>query len=128
MIQTFVAICLAHFRKHKYSSQDASYIYVNLDLFYSNFDAWDRSAREGFNLAGFVGYDSVAHGVDGEVAAELGAGACTLGHANLTHDNLSGLYRLATKKLNAKSLAGTVVVVLTGTTCFNFTHLLIPNS
>lgn len=89
-------------------------------LFYGYFDAWDGAAREGFYLAGFVGDDSVAHGVDSEITAELCAGTGALGHANLTHNNLSYGDFLATKKLNTKPLAGTIVVIFGRTARFNF--------
>lgn len=60
----------------------------------------------------------------GEVAAHLSAGTCALGHAYLAYYNLAGLCLLAAGYLDPQPLSGTVMVILAGTACFNFGHLL----
>lgn len=76
-------------------------------------------AGEAADFAGFVGYDAVLSCVDGEVAAELGAFAGTLGQANLAHDNLASGDFLAAKELNTEALAAAVACVFGGTACFD---------
>jgi hypothetical protein len=89
------------------------------ELFDSNFDASNSFAGKTANFAGRVLYDAIALGVNSEVTASASALTGTLGHTNLTNDNLAILDLLATVYLNTKSLAGTVVDIFGGTTRFN---------
>jgi hypothetical protein len=74
----------------------------NVDkLFDCNFSAGNGAAAEEADPTLFELDDAVAGGVNREVAAYLGAGAGTLGHAGLTDDDLSDLNLLAAEQLNA---------------------------
>ena len=85
----------------------------------SNFGTADGLASEQTNFAGNILYDTIVVCVDSVVAACACANACTLSHANLANDNLTGLYFLAAIDLNAKALTGTVAGIFGGTACFN---------
>lgn len=85
----------------------------------SNFSAADGVTGEAADFAGFVGYDTFAVGVDGEVAAELGAFAGALGQADLADDNVADAGFLATRHLDAEPLADAVFGVFGGTACFD---------
>jgi hypothetical protein len=87
-------------------------------LFYGYFGAGDCTAAERFVLSFGVLYDTVLRSVNGEVAAKHCAFTGALAHANLADDNLANFYFFATKELNAKALAGTIVDIFGGTACF----------
>jgi len=70
-------------------------------LFDRNFSAAHAAAAEGANFSALHLYDTVAGGVDGEVAADHGADAGALGHSNLADNNLTGLHDLTAEQLNA---------------------------
>jgi len=84
-----------------------------------NFDAPYGFAGKTANLTGFVGNNTVALGVHGEVAAELGAFAGALRHAYLADNDLAGTNLLAAVHLNTKALARAVFDVLGCSACFN---------
>ena len=88
-------------------------------LYNSDFGAADGFAGEAADFAGFKRYYAVAVGVDGKVAAELGAFAGALGHADLTDNNLAGGDFLAAEQLNTEALALAVAGIFGGTACFN---------
>jgi hypothetical protein len=80
--------------------------------------AWAGLAAEALD-AYFAEADNASFGsVNREIAANKGAVACELGLANLTNNNLAGIYFLATKTLHTQALAGGIVDVFTGTACF----------
>jgi hypothetical protein len=64
-------------------------------LQYYDFGTTNGFAGKPANLAGFEGDNAVFVGVYGVVAAQLGAGAGALGHADLANDNFAGLNFLA---------------------------------
>lgn len=57
-------------------------------------------------------YDAVFCGVNGEVAADEGAGAGDFSTAGLANEDFAGVNFLATKALYAEASAGVVVDVL----------------
>ena len=76
-----------------------------------NFDAgaWKAAARE-VSLLSLNEDDFAVDGcMDGKVAAHESARAGKLSCASLANENFTSLYLLATKTLDAKSLAGIVV-------------------
>ena len=84
----------------------------------------DADARNG--LAGEMGLFSfdksdnpVFRGVNGEVPRNVSPGAGDFGAAGLANEDLAALYFLATKTLDAETLASVVVDVLGGTASFN---------
>lgn len=76
-----------------------------------NFDAsaWNILAREVALLSLNEDYLAIDGGMDSKIAAHEGARTCELSCASLANENFTGLYLLATKTLDAKSLAGVVV-------------------
>jgi len=90
-----------------------------MGLFNRNFGTNRGLASETADFALLVGDNAIFGGVDGVVAAQRSAFASTLGQANLADDNLADGDFFATKQLNTESLTGTVMVVFTGSTCFN---------
>jgi hypothetical protein len=85
----------------------------------SDFRTTNRFAGEVAESAGLESYDTVTCGVDGEVAAQLGAVAGALGEADLADDDLAGLNFLSAKQLDAKPLAGAVAGIFGGTASFH---------
>lgn len=69
-------------------------------LFNSDFCAPDGFAGEGFDLALDVGDNAVFCGVDGVVAANIGAIAGALGQANLADNNFAITDFFTAKALN----------------------------
>jgi hypothetical protein len=57
------------------------------------------------------GNDAIDSRMNRKVAANVGARACKLGAAGLTHENLASLNSLAAKTLNAEALTSVVVDV-----------------
>jgi hypothetical protein len=89
-----------------------------MNLLDGNFGAAHRFASEAANFAGFVGYHTVAVGVNSVVAANLGAFAGTLGKTNLTDNDLAGFDLLTTVHFNAKALTDAIAGIFGGTACF----------
>lgn len=83
------------------------------------FGAADSLAAKQTHFADLVAHNAVFCSVDSEVAADLGANAGALGHANLAYDHLADFYNLATENLYTKTLAGTVVNIFGGTASFD---------
>ena len=75
-------------------------------------------AGKAANPASLVGYDAVAIGMNGVVAASGSTFTGTLGLADLAHDNLAVANLLAAKQLNAKALTDAVAGIFAGTACF----------
>ena len=74
-----------------------------------NTSAWKAAARE-VSFLGFHEDNTTINGcMDGVIAAHEGARTSKLGSAGLANENFTSLYELATKTLDAKSLAGIVV-------------------
>lgn len=88
-------------------------------LFDRYFGAADALAGEALEIAGNVGDDTVAGGVDGVVTAQKGAFAGALGKADLADDDFAGTDLLAAGALDAKPLADAVASILGGTACFD---------
>lgn len=84
-----------------------------------NFSSSDGFTAEGADFAGFEVDDAVTGGVNREVAADFGADAATLGHADLANDNLAGFDLLATRNLDPEALAWAIVDVFGGTAGFD---------
>jgi hypothetical protein len=63
--------------------------------------------------------DAIFGGVNGKVTAHFGASTTALGHADLAHDNLTGLNLRTTINLNAEALTWTVVNIFGGTASFD---------
>lgn len=61
-----------------------------------------------------------------EIAADFCANATTLGHADLTNDNLTSLNFLAAKQLNAEALTWAIMNVFGCTAGFDVGHRCIP--
>ena len=75
-------------------------------------------AGEAADFAGFEGDDAVTFGVDGVVAAEFGAAAWTLAHANLADNDLADTDFFACEQFNAEPLPGTILSIFGGTAGF----------
>lgn len=90
-----------------------------MGLFDGYFGAANGFAGKEANAAHCKLYDTVFGGVDGEVAAAERAVTCALGVASLSDDDLTGLNFLATKNLDAKSLAGAIFGIFRGTARFD---------
>ncbi len=71
--------------------------------------AWNVFAREVAFLGFYKNDFAINSSMNGEVAAHEGARTCDFGCAGLADEYFAGFYILATKALNAKSLAGIVV-------------------
>jgi hypothetical protein len=88
-------------------------------LLNSYFSTADRAAAEEADFALLIRHDAVAGSMNGEVAADFGAGAGALAHADLADNDLAGFDLFATKQLNAETLARTIVDVFGCTTGFD---------
>jgi hypothetical protein len=84
----------------------------------SNFGAAYGLACKEANLALDKLDDTIAVGVDCEVAADAGTNTWALRHTNLADDNLTDFNFLATIDFNTKTLTRTVMDVLYATTSF----------
>jgi hypothetical protein len=85
----------------------------------SNFGAVHGLAAKQTYFAYGVLNDAIVLGVNGEVAAELGAFTGALGETHLANDNLTSFYNLATKDLNAKALTWTIMNIFGCTAGFD---------
>ena len=74
-----------------------------------NAGAWKAAAREVSLLGLHENNTTINSSMDGVIAAHEGARTSKLGSAGLANENFTSLYELATKTLDAKSLAGIVV-------------------
>lgn len=71
--------------------------------------AWNALAGEVALFGLYEDYFTIDSSMDGEVAAHESAWACNLGSTGLADEYFASLDLLATKALDAKSLAGIVV-------------------
>ena len=92
---------------------------IGSGLFDGDFGAEDALASEGANFALRIVDDAVFSCMDCVVAGYFSTFAAALGHTDLADDDLADSDFFAAKELDAKALAGVVMVVLACSTSFD---------
>lgn len=89
-----------------------------------NFDAsaWNVVAREVGLFGLYESNFAINRGMDSEIATHKGAWAGDFCRASLTDEDFASLDGLAAKALDAKALAGVIMVVFAGTASFDMGH------